>query len=481
MEKLIGRDAERRELYRCFESSKSEFVVLYGRRRIGKTFLVNQVFRGQFSFYFTGSHKAPKQRQLELFAKALRVYAHLDYLPLVDNWYHAFDALEQLIEAMPKAQKKVLFFDELPWIDTPNSEFVSALEDFWNTWAALRDDICFIACGSATSWIVDHLIENQGGLHNRITSRIYLRPFYLYECEQFVRMHGGTWDRYTLTQCYMYIGGVPYYWSLLDFGHDLPSNIDMLFFGTHAKLSGEFSELFQVLFRDAKVYIDIVRLLAEHREGMTRSELAACISNGGSLTARLENLQRCDFIMGYTPANNKKKGTIFRLVDFFTLFYFKFIEHARSQNREYWILKSSEPAVKSWQGLTFELICMAHSAQIIQRLGIAGILTKTYSWRSKQSDRQGKGAQIDLVIERTDHYIYLCEMKFSEEEYVITKDVEEVLRNKISVFRSETKTKKTLLLTMVTTYGVKQNIHSCVMQREVTMDDLFFPLLKIGR
>ncbi len=475
MEQLIGREQEIRELTRCYASHRSEFVILYGRRRIGKTFLVNQMFNDRFAFYFTGSHKSSKSRQLELFAKALRKYASLRYLPEIDSWYHAFDALEEMIEAMPATERKVLFFDELPWIDTYNSEFVAALEDFWNTWAAQRDDICLIACGSATSWMVDNLIENQGGLHNRITSRIYLRPFTLNECEQYMRQHNCQWDRYSIVQCYMYLGGVPYYWSLLDFTLDLPTNIDRLFFNTHAKLEGEFNELFNVLFRDAEKYITIVQLLATHRDGMTRTEIASQLANGGTLTKRLENLQRCDFIIGYTPLGNKKKGTIYRLTDFYTLFYFKFIAATRLRDINYWMLKMSTPEVKAWQGLTFELICIMHNSQIIQRLGISGVLTETYTWRSKATDGHS-GTQIDMVIERSDRYIYLCEMKFAEEPFAITRDYEDRLRQRMAIFREETKTRKTLLTTLITTYGVKPNLHSGIVQREVLMDDLFAPL-----
>lgn len=479
MEQLIGRTQERAELMRCYNSSRSEFVILYGRRRIGKTFLVNQVFDGQFDFYFTGSHKALKERQLELFAKALRKYGGLAFVPVVDSWYHAFDMLEELLDKKPRNERKLLFFDEMPWIDTYNSEFVVALEDFWNTWAALRDDICFVACGSATSWMVDKLIENQGGLHNRITSKIYLPPFNLNECEQYLRSHQCQWDRYTITQCYMHLGGVPYYLSLLNYERELAWNIDMLFFNTHARLSGEFDELFGVLFRDADKYTAIVRMLAERPEGLTRQEIADHVGNGGTLTKRLENLERCDFITSYTPHGRKKKGSVYRLTDFYCLFYLQFVEDVKPQAREYWILKTQTPAVYAWQGHIFELVCLKHSPLIVQRLGIAGVLTDVYPWRSSKDVHPA--TQIDLVIERSDRYIYLCEMKFSEAQYVITKEYADRLRIRMEVFREETKTRKALLTTFVTTYGVKTNLHSGIVQREVLMDDLYAPLMNIGR
>ena len=472
MEELVGRKHERDELLRCSSSKRSELVIIYGRRRIGKTFLVNRTFDDRFSFYFTGSHKAPKERQLERFAQALQQYGGMKFCPKIDSWYHAFDALQQMLSGR-KSKKKVIFFDEMPWMDTKGSDFVAAFEDFWNTWAALRDDICMIACGSATSWMVDKIVENQGGLHNRVTSRIYLRPFSLAETEEYARTHGCVWDRYTLTQCYMYIGGVPFYLSLMDFHLDLPTNIDRLFFASHARLADEFNELFNVLFSESTKYIEIVRLLASHREGLTRQEIAASLPNGGTLTKRLENLLRCDFISTNIPFAKKKKGAIYQLSDFFTLFYFRFIEGVPKTDSSYWALKMRTPQVRAWQGLTFELVCKVHISNIIHKLGISGVLTQTSSWRSRSDSKESGKTQIDIVIEREDRYIYLCEVKFSESPFVIDKSYEKILREKMSVFQEETKTRKTLLTSFITTFGVKPGIHSGIVQNEVMLDDLF--------
>jgi len=474
MEQLIGRKRETEELMRCYHSERSEFVILYGRRRIGKTFLVNRTFAGNFAFQFTGSHQSSQERQLEMFSNALREYGGMGFRPVVDNWHHAFDALRDLLRRKRTKGKKVVFFDEMPWIDTYGSEFVAALEDFWNTWAAQRDDICFLACGSATSWMVDKLVENQGGLHGRITSRIYLRPFNLDETEQYLRSHGCAWGRYTITQCYMYLGGVPYYLSLLDCKRELSANIDVLFFSTSARLAGEFHELFNVLFKDADSYIEIVRLLAAHREGMTRQQLAdATGGGGGSLTRRIENLERCDFITGQQQIGTKKKGIIYCLSDFFTLFHFRFVEGVKRRDRPYWLLMAESREVAVWQGLTFEMVAMAHVEQVIRQLGISGVMTNVCSWRSTGTDNK---AQIDLLIERQDNYIYLCEVKFASEPFVISKDYEEHLMERMAIFREQTKTRKALLTTFISTYGVKPGIHTAVVQREVLMDHLFTPL-----
>ena len=473
MEKLIGRVAEVQELMRCFNSPRSEFAIVYGRRRIGKTFLVNSVFAGKFTFVFTGSHKAPKSRQLELFAKALMRFGGLSYMPVVDSWYHAFDALELMIENMGTNEKKVLFFDEMPWIDTYNSEFVSAFEDFWNTWAALRDDVFMIASGSATSWMVNNIVDNQGGLHNRVTSSIYLRPFSLTECEMYLREHQCSWDRYAIVQCYMCLGGVPFYYSLLDYKTDLATNIDDLFFKPKSKLMNEFADLYNVLFTGAEHYVRIVKLLAQHRQGMTRTEIAKALGvNGGGLTRRLENLENCDFIMHYSQFGSKKKGAIYRLTDYFTLFYLHFIEPAPKGQSQYWRQHMGERAVQVWQGLTFELICLTHVEQIKKGLGIAGVNTTESCWRSQAAGNE-PGAQIDLVIDRADRYVHLCEMKFISSPFTITKDYEELLRERLWLFREKTGTRKSLFTTFVTTFGVKPGLHSCIVDQQLTLDDLF--------
>lgn len=479
MEKFIGRKKEIERLLNCYHSNRSEFVILYGRRRVGKTFLVNHTFKGKFSFYFTGLHNTPLSRQLEKFGEAIQEYGALPVKPRFDNWYHAFDTLKAILKSSKNRSKKVIFLDEMPWMSTRNSNFVSALEDFWNTWASLRDDILLIATGSTTSWMVDHLLKNKGGLYNRITSKIYLRQFNLQECEEYLRAHRCYWDRYAITQYYMYLGGVPYYMSLLSYDKTLEDNIDELFFDKQAKLAREFYDLYDAQFNDAGKYVELIKTLVEHREGMSRQEITKALPlSGGGLSVMLENLERNDFIKSYTQYGNKRKGTIYRVTDFFTIFYLKYANGVRHRSSRYWQAKSATPSVIAWCGLTFELVCLLHIDQINQALGIMGMLTSESCWRSSQAqevDSTGKQkkAQIDLVIERADRIIHLCEMKFSNEKFIITKEYEEQLRDKMTVFRQETKTTKMLNLTFVTAHGLAKGIHAGIVQSQVTIDDLF--------
>lgn len=471
MADFFGRQAERDELLRCLNSNRSEFVIIYGRRRIGKTYLVNNVLGNRLTFSFTGSHTASTERELMRFAMTL-ANCGLDNgdVPTLNNWYDAFDALQRLLESAPSG-KKVIFIDEMPWIDKRGNQFVSALEDFWNTWAALRGDIMLVACGSATSWMNNHLVENQGGLHGRITSRIRLRPFSLHECEQYLRAMGCEWDRYQIVQCYMTVGGIPYYLSLLAPNKSLEQNIDNLFFDSTSRLSGEFSELYNVLFNDAAKYVDIVKLLAAHPEGLTRQEILKLLklNSGGGITQRLANLEACDFITSYQQSGKKTSNSIYRLTDFYTLFYYKFIEGINTLGEQYWVYRANDRDVMVWQGTTFELVCMQHINQIKQALGIIGIRTTASAWRNSGEDK----AQIDLVIERADRMTHLCEMKFSTEKFVVTKQYADRLRERMAIYRQHTGYRHALINTLVTTVGLANGIHSGVFANCVTLDDLF--------
>lgn len=472
MDRLIGRQSEQALLQECLASGRSEFVVIYGRRRIGKTFLVRRFFKDKYAFSFVGMHNADKELQLAEFAKALQRYSQLPLAPTLKNWTDAFHCLQKMLEAVKDKGKKVIFLDEMPWMETPKSDFVSALENFWNGWAAMRDDIMLLACGSATSWMVDKLLHNQGGLFNRITRKIYLRPFLLREVEEYLDSKGFNWNRYQIAQAYMILGGVPFYLSLLNPRQSLLANIDELFFSGHqAMLSAEYNELYATLFKRPENYLMVIKVLAERKEGFSRQELAERTKlSGAALTKVLSDLELCDFILVYARFGNKKNNAIYRIKDFYTLFYYKYVEGQNTQDPLRWTHLSSSQQVVSWQGFSFELLCLLHLEQIKKTLGIDRILNDSSAWRSRQSDRN---TQIDLVINRADHNINLCEMKFANGLYAIDKSYEQKLLERMSIFRAETKTRCSTRLTMVTTYGVLKNKHSGLVDDEIVLDDLF--------
>lgn len=470
--KLVGRERECKELQRVMNSDRSEFVIVYGRRRVGKTFLVDQYYQGKYDFTFVGGHNLSRQRQLTNFSRALKKYSGVKPDKFAD-WFDAFDALEDYLESLDENRKKVIFIDEMPWIDTQKSDFVSALENFWNGWAARRSDIVFIASGSATSWMVDNLIENQGGLHARITSSIYIRPFTLQETEEYLQRKYCKWDRYQILQCYMVFGGIPFYLSLINPQDSLVQNVDRLFFSHSDIMRSEFDELYNALFSNAELYINVVKALANHHGGMSRAEIVKAVGvNGGTLSRVLTNLERCDFISRSHNFGCKTREANYRLIDFYTLFYYKFIAQDTSGDEQWWSHNFESRLVSTWQGLTFEIVCLVHTDAIKKALGISGMATEVSSW-NKMGNEEQKGAQIDLVIKRADRIVHLCEMKFCKAEYHITEAYERQLRERMELFRMATKTKLSLVNTFVTTYGVADGIHHSVVHSEVTMRQLF--------
>lgn len=472
---IIGREQEIAELRRCLDSDRSEFVIVYGRRRVGKTFLVDHFFQGKYDFMYVGGHRLTKAKQLRNFAKALKKAAGLTHQPKLSTWDDAFDALEEFLESLPTEKRKVVFIDEMPWIDTPQSEFVEALETFWNGWGARRSDIVFVATGSASSWMMDKLVDNPGGLHARITNNIYVRPFTLKETEEYLLSKQFNWSKYQILQLYMVMGGIPFYLSLLDVNQTLLANIDRLFFRRNGELKTEFDELYNAVFNKADKYLEVVSLLNSNHEGMTAEQIkTSCKMEGKRLATILRNLERCDFIVSYQQFGNKSRGILYRLSDFYTLFYYKFVDKNDSKDEEWWSHNYNSRSVEAWQGFSFELICLTHVPQIRQKLGISGIATSASSWRyTPPKNSKDRGCQIDLVIERGDRVVNLCEMKFCIAPFSMTAAYEEEIRRRIRLFKEKTKTNHALNSTFVTTFGVASGRNTGIVDSEVTAEDLF--------
>lgn len=472
-QKLIGRKSEIELLQRALASEKSEFVAIYGRRRVGKTFLIKELFAANYSFYFTGLANVGGAKQRANFSAYLtRFFPKAAEEAIPNDWFDAFRLLIKYLE-QKKATKKVIFIDELPWLDTPKSDFIPALENFWNGWAAHRDDILLIGCGSATSWMINSLINNTGGLHNRVTQRIHLQPFTIKEMELFLNNKGSDFERYELIQLYMAVGGIPFYLEAIDVRKSVAQNIDTLFFSENGLLQMEFQNLFRSLFNKHERHIAIIEALAQKAKGLSRKDLSAAsgLANGGRFTRILNELEQCGFIKKYLPFGKKKKGSLYQLIDQYSLFYLKFVKDSKAVGEGVWMTKFDQPTYRSWSGYAFENICLYHIKNIKKHLGVGSVYMEVSSWRSRQSP---KGAQIDLVLDRRDRVINLCEIKFSENEFSIQKAYAENLQNKVATFKAETKTKKACFLTFITTFGLKNNKYSrSLVKNELTMDALF--------
>lgn len=468
---ILGRRDEIKRLDACLARDEAQLIAVYGRRRIGKTYLINHYFDGRFDFKLTGIFDQPLSMQLKNFAIELAGQTGKG-ISVPKDWMEAFSQLDRYIRSKPQDEKIIIFFDELPWMDSPRSGFLTAFEWFWNSFGSSVQNLVFVVAGSATSWMRINLDENRGGLYNRLTCRIYVKPFSLSETEAYLHHRDIHWSRYDVALCYMVMGGIPYYLSLLRPDLTVDQNIDNMFFRKRAELFDEFTFLYRTLFKNSELHIRIAEQLSKNRSGLSREEIARSlyIADNGRLTQMLADMEYSGFIRINAVYGSRKKQ--YQLSDYYSLFYFRFIKDHYGADERYWSHMLDNPARRAWTGLTFEQVCMDHVERIKEKLGISGVLTETSVWSTKADDTYS-GAQIDMVIRRRDKVTNLCEIKYSSDEYVIDRKYDLKLRNKIGIFQRKTGTRDTLQLTFISTYGVKPNVYSGIVQNEVVLDDLF--------
>ena len=475
---MVGRIEETSQLEKLYRSRSSEFVAVYGRRRVGKTYLIKEVFKDRMTFWHTGvspydrEKKNLMQDQLRAFHYNLMRYG-LDNANPPKDWFEAFHMLSELVESKEGAGKKVIFIDEMPWMDTARARFIPALENFYNDWASKRDDILLIVCGSATSWIEDKLIHSKGGLYRRLTDTIHLEPFTLSECREFYKTNGVVLSDYDVAQSYMVFGGIPYYMNFVDGEYSLSHNIDRIFFCRKEKLEDEFDLLFGSLFSEPGQYKAIVKLLAKRHGGFTRAEIAekACLSDGGGLTEQLKALEASNFILRYVPFGEKKNAIHYRLCDNFCRFWLTFKEGGQNADQDFWQHNNNSPVLNTWRGFAFEELCMNHVTGIKKALGVGGVATAVSSYAIKGDDSK-PGSQIDMVIDRADNVVNLCEMKFYNEEFRVSKEYNAKIMHRINSVSELLPKRKVVRMTLVTTEGIARNEYSGIFQNTITLADL---------
>jgi uncharacterized protein len=469
---IIGREYEKSKLAEIVESNQPAFVAVYGRRRVGKTFLIKEFFNNQFAFYATGLANSNTKTQLLNFTILLNKSFNSNY-KTPKNWLYAFHFLQTELSKIEG--KRVVFLDELPWFDTKKSDFITGLEFFWNSWASTQPDIKLIVCGSAASWMIHSLIRNTGGLYNRVTHRMKIEPFSLYETEVFLKAKDIHFDRYQILNLYMTMGGIPHYLEQIKKGQSAVQNIEKICFEETGLLKSEFTFIFSSLFNNAEKHEQLLRKIYDLGTRATRDNLVKhfkLVSNG-DLSTKLNELEESGFLKSYTPFGVNSSKKIYVISDYYTLFYFKFIEKASKDDDGTWINRINDPSVNAWAGLAFEQICWDHVKNIKKALGIEGVYTETSTWY-KAGDKETSGAQVDLVIDRKDRVINLFEIKYSINPFEITKAYDLNLRNKVGTFKEVSKTRKAVFLTFITTFGLVQNEYArSIVQNELTMDDLF--------
>jgi AAA+ ATPase superfamily predicted ATPase len=476
MKNLIGRENEIQILTDALQSNQAELIAVYGRRRVGKTYLIRQFYADRMLFEFTGMKESSLATQLENFVLSISTALNLETeIAPPNNWLQAFHILIRLLEKRLSSKKQVIFLDEFPWIDTPRSNFLAAFDHFWNSWASKQNNLVIVICGSAASWMIQNIVSNKGGLHNRLTRRIRLLPFSLYETKVFLQHHKVQLDHYQLLQLYMTTGGIPHYLKEVKIGESATQAIDRLCFTNDGILRDEFKNLYIALFDKADRHINIVKALANKRSGMNRNEIMeTChLSSGGSVTKVLDELLESGFILNYIPFNKNTKDTIYKLSDEYSIFYLKFIENSKATGAGTWQTKSTSASYKSWSSLAFENICLKHIPLIKKKLGISGIYTEQSVWRFSPKDKSD-GTQIDLLIDRQDNCINLCEIKFSIHPFVVSKKYSETLNAKKMIFLEQNTSKKSVFITLISTFGAKINEHFVsTVQNQVTMEALF--------
>jgi len=479
---IVGRLTEKKLLSRVCKSTQAEFLAVYGRRRVGKTYLITTFFKDKGIFFeMTGLKDGDQKAQLKIFAKELaNTFMHGQMPSIAADWMDAFEQLRLEVIKISGQQKVILFFDELPWIATAKSNFLAALDHYWNRYFSRMPNLIFIVCGSAASWMIDNIISDTGGLYGRLTQKIRLEPLNLSETEQYLAANNVNLDRKQIIELYMVMGGIPKYLNQVVPGQSTTEIINQQFFAGTGYLVGEFNRLYSSLFNSHEKHMQVVRVLSKSQQGLTRTDLLdkAGIGSGGTASKVLNELEESGFICKVSFYNAKQSLSKYRLIDQYSLFYLKWIESIEQNtlvnpNINYWTQQINSHAWQIWCGYAFENICFMHVPKIIQALGLSGIQVNQYMWYCR-GDSSLTGAQIDLLLERADNCINLCEMKYYNQEFAITKKYAEELERKKEIFRMQTGCKKSLFTTMITTYGLSENIYAAqYVQSMLTMDVLF--------
>ena len=475
---MIGRQKEIQELEELYEGSGAELIALYGRRRVGKTYLIEQVFKNRFSFRHAGLSPVEHEKngmlasQLHHFYNSMKSYGY-DKKEEPTSWLDAFFMLQNLLEMKDDGGRQVVFIDEMPWMDTMRSGFITAFEGFWNNWGCHRDNLMVIVCGSANSWMQDRLINNHGGLYGRVTYEIKLSPFTLGECEEFFKQKRIRISRYDIAQSYMIFGGIPYYLGYFKKGLSLAQNVDNMFFSQGAKLIFEFDRLFQSAFSNAELAKKVVTFLYGRNAGYTRCEITdgLGIKDGGAISSCLNALVASDFVIKYVPFGMSGKKEHYKLTDPFCLFYLRFVGGKNSLDENFWTGNVRSSRITAWRGIAFENLCFCHIAQIKKALGISGVVTRQSAWSKRSDDEQG--TQIDLLIDRNDNVVNMCEIKFYSDDFTVDKEYYRVILRRQELLLKEVSKSTAIHSTLITTFGLKHNEYSGVFANTVTLDELF--------
>ncbi len=471
--KIIGRKAEKKELEQCEKSKKSELVCVYGRRRAGKTYLVEQTFGDYFAFRAIGLEKGSIKDQLKAFNQRLQECGD-EVRKVPQNWFEAFSRLDKILSRddiiLSPHGKKIVFFDEFPWFATQRSDFLLAFEDFWNRRGTQSGDLVFIICGSATSWIIKNVLEDSGSMYKRVTAQIFIKPFSLAETKLYFDDNEFDWSKEQIMEFQMVFGGLPFFMSLMNENESFRQNIDRLLFRPNALLQDETDKLLESTLKKSPVYGQILGELSSHLYGMKKSECQEKLNIPvGTFTRAVEDLIKCRYIVEYTRNYEKSNPLYIQLVDPYLLFHFHFLSN-RKRITSYEDLSSNIGLYSNWRGHAFEILCFHHLDQIKKSLGISGVKTECFSWTNSEDKEK---IQIDMVIERDDKITNICEMKCTDQPFVMSKEDDLSLLRKRDIFKEKTRTKNSIRIVLVSAAGLSGVAHTEHISDVITLGDLF--------
>jgi predicted AAA+ superfamily ATPase len=465
--KIIGRELEKVRLEEALHSQRSELIAVYGRRRIGKTYLIRAYYSKNIVFSFSGLRNGTRPAQLENFMLELQELTSEFKDEKPKNWLQAFHLLKRYLKGIRQTpKKKVIFIDEFPWVDTLRSGFLPAFENFWNTYCTTRNDLIVVICGSAASYMLKKIIRNRGGLHNRITIKIKLEPFQLKEVKAFFDYKGIHIPEIEILKIFMALGGIAEYLEHVRAGDSSVTAIERICFQKGAQLEFEFNEVFQSLFEEGSYHEQIIQALAKgSKKGMLRDQILndQNLSSGGQFSKSMNELIESGFVEKYQSYRNKRKTTLYRIFDEFCLFHLQFIEKYKGNS---WKQLFTKKEYETWSGYAFEMTCYKHIESIKKELRCDQINSENYSWSSKT-------AQVDLVIDRDDNMVNLCEIKFYNSTFSVDANYANSLRKKETQFKQETGTKKGINTIMLTTWGIQGKEATGLVTKSLTQECLF--------
>lgn len=413
MKRFVGRELELKKLRAIGEADEPSIVVVYGRRRVGKTELLEQAFRHRNILKFEGIEGLSEKDQYANAMRQLAKYVGEDLLTKVQitSWSEFFD----LVARYTKEGTWTIYLEELQWLANYESKLLSELKYAWDNQFRRNPKLLLILCGSAPSFMLEKVVHSKA-LYNRSQHEIHLQELSISETKLFLKNRS---DR-EIFNAYLSVGGIPEYLKWVDKESSVFQGLCTHAFTSGSFFSREFEKIFTSSLANNKHYREIIETLSRCKF-LSREELAEKLklTSGGTLSILLTDLEKCGFISKYCPYNLSNSSNVIRyaIADNYLHFYFNFIRPIQSkiENGDYNEVPQSAIKMDSyakWLGFAFERWCRKYSRVIAKILGFSGVQYRSGAYFSRATNKKDPGYQIDLVFDRADKVYTICEMKY---------------------------------------------------------------------